>query len=110
MGIDLTLAAIEYERLAPWLPSALVCLNRNYDLQDAIKELPSEPLTGNILWYEGDGLKPRFDDQYGEPLKFVRAVWFRKLELVNLSPGWNLAAMLWVRELPPETPVVLYWH
>lgn len=112
MGIDLTLAPMKYGNSDWWLCSNRLTLDRDYDLQERIKALPSYPTypAKNIQWYEDDGVKDRATDAYGDPLRFVRAVQFRRVLDDQCRSEWNLAALKFIQALPPLTPIVLWWH
>ena len=140
MGVDLTLCPYEWlphHYLAPeWLDHAVamacenveaktpcsesathlaytrIRLERDRSLMAEIQRLPSYPLPPNVrfMWYGDEGVSEIDKDAYGLPLRWVYA---RDLATVGqkrkLSP-WNAAVLAMIRELPGETPVVLYWH
>jgi hypothetical protein len=49
-------------------------------------------------------------DAYGTPLTYVTAGELARVKLPKDSTPWNVAIFAMMAALPPETPVVLYWH
>lgn len=89
--------------------STLLTFSNAWETQDQLKELlkNARPVPkARIRTYAG--LVPK-KDHYGNPLTFVPAgafVGFQK------KPGvmeWDLAIAAFLRILPPETPIVLFW-
>jgi len=109
MGMDLTLAI----DLWPGLNRSLLAydrmsVTRNYDLFDQIRTLEPRPLERYLDWYGDEGIERRDDDPYGAVLTYLTAG-----ELGKLDPGegWlNVAAWAYLRALPPNTTVLLWWH
>ncbi len=109
MGLDLTLVfhrldilpdILAYDRLALW---------RSQDLFREIKDIPSQPLEMRFTWYEDDGLVERTTDPYGAPLRWCWASDLAKLEITQDMHPWNAAVLAFVRALPPELKIVLWW-
>jgi hypothetical protein len=119
MGLDLTLCPIQYDDEGIWRAYNRLSLCRDYYLFSRFSNIgrtevkpvtkPS-PLRDNItlLWYNDDGLEKRRDDPYGTPLTYVEACEFNKIDTVCLNP-WNRAVIEFIRSLPEDTPVVLWW-
>lgn len=112
MGVDLAW-------VPQWINSALAVtrlyLDRDYQLQGAIKKMSPHPLCEPIEWYGDNGVEKRTNDQYGDPLTFVNAgviqhAWDRgDIEVMDLS-DWNRASLAFIRELRPNHRIVLWWH
>jgi hypothetical protein len=111
MGLDLTLA------YSPWrsdqgAPEPLLysrlSLNRDYELFDQIKELPVIPVTGPVLWYGDEGLETRETDPYGDRLTWVNAFHFHNVKGSENSE--NAAILAFVRTMPPDRRIYLWWH
>lgn len=110
MGIDLTVLPNRfydqpgfgdgYNRLEFW---------REAKLFDRIRELKSFPLESDrrFAYYSDDGIEHTLTDAYGSPLQYVEA-W----EFINVHSDnkWNNAVIQFLRSLPLQMPVVLYWH
>jgi hypothetical protein len=116
MGIDLTLMPGKFtgggRPILDWfLATERISLDRDYALQDRIRLVPTQPLPFGVRFrnYEDDGLKDRTDDQYDTPLTWCRAGDLAKVSDGDCSP-WNKAAMAFVRALPPDILIVLWWH
>jgi hypothetical protein len=126
MGLDLTLVPKQWGKFNPhardwFLAHTRIDLDRDYYIFDQIENhrdtgvrqvCDPKSMPGNVDfdWYYDDGHRKTLEDPYGSPLKFVLA---RELTKVNLSAGasaWNKAVFAMIRALPPETPVVLWWH
>jgi hypothetical protein len=123
MGLDLSVAPIKYasDDFKWWLSYTRLAFDRNYDLFGQITDcgrdtlppiLTPQPLPDNIKfdWYDDSGLKTITEDAYGSPLTFVRAGEFTKLQLPKQSGEWNRAMIMFLCQIPPKTPVVLWWH
>ncbi len=118
MGVDLTIAFNVVPQVAPqkgglqFLASSRVRLDRDYDLWDLIKIVPSHLFPEVIDWYEDDGITSRDKDPYGEPLRYAKAGDLAKL--VNSLPDgcsqWNRGVFQFLASINPEIWVALYWH
>jgi hypothetical protein len=112
MGMDLDLGIAKYaEDIGSWwLLYDRLRLDRDYNLFDQFVVLTREPIPTDIKvdWYSDDGVQRIKEDAYGNLLRFVRAGEFNKIELKKTSQ-WNKAVFSFLRQIPPDTPVVLYW-
>lgn len=109
MSINLTFIPIKFEDQKPWADMAHV--SASFDLNwEAIEALDSFLLPeGTLFRSSTDGTVAVKSDPYGKPLKFVRAWQLAKLDISEVT-SWTAAAFAWIRALPPQTPIVLYWH
>ena len=120
MGIDLTLV-MTWPFVNParnlssdFFPANKIDLDRDSELWDCIRKLPSNQLPMEMRWFEDDGLKSRTDDRYDTPLRYVRAADIA----ARIGPRgedrpwsrWNAAVMEFLGRIDPETWVVLFWH
>jgi len=113
---------VSYFKQDSWLCYDRLGLNRNYELFAQIDEEKSRmpaieavcdpkdiPQGKRVHWYGDDGLKTITEDPYGCGLTYVDA-----REFANVEPGetgdWNKAVLAFLKALPPETPIVLWWH
>lgn len=118
MSIDLTLAfdcdwnsrrVIAYSRLE---------VTQDYHLFALIRSLPQHQLPPKmeVLWYDDDGCRYRTDDAYGAPLRWVKAIDLAKAFFDFLSDSlkeedsYTNATYHFLANLPPDTPVILFWH
>ena len=109
MSVNLTLAVDRYGFNGP-----ILCYERHrldwqdYEAFDRIKA-EAVPLTDGVQWYEDDGLKAWGEDPYGKPLTFMSAHSIaRHLSAAPLR-GFDAATLAYLKALPPETRVVLWW-
>ena len=110
MGLDLRLYPNRWRSQRPLLSNAQV-LDRNYELFDAIKALPAVAVPEAPLAYDDDeGLKPTATDSYGDQLTQVWAGVLAGIPEETWGRSeWNRAALAYLRTIPPDTPVVLWW-
>jgi len=121
MGLDLILVPIRYDRINWWLATNRLDTDRDYNLYEQIaehgrttpiKRLPAPrplPEKTHFEWYEDEGLKIRKDDPYGSPLTMLTAGELAQAD-TSQSSAWNKAVWEMIRNLPPDTPIVLWWH
>jgi hypothetical protein len=122
MGLDLTVAPIRHTSSNWWLGHTRIDFDRNYDLFGQIADCgrgggppvipPPMPIPPGVRfdWYSDEGIKTETCDPYGEPLTYVIAGWFSKVNAPEQTGKWNRAVLQMLQALPPETPVVLWWH
>lgn len=125
MGMDLALSPFTHHP-SQWkwhLETARLPLDRDYRLftqvskkvmgteEDVEQICKPKPLPPNVKFdaYEDEGIKTRKTDPYGEKLTYVLAEELAKLDLTGVSP-WNRAVFAMMKQLPPDTPVILWWH
>lgn len=66
------------------------------------------PPRSRFSWYGDEGLKDYTTDPYGTPLTYLTAA-----ELLSVAPPENErgpSVWAYLKALPPDTPVVLWWH
>ncbi len=116
MGVDLTLVP---ERFAPsdcMLGVTRFMLDRNSDMFNVLRKLPINRFSSKFRYwkYGDDGLETVNRTPYDDPLTFLYASDFSELpadfnEEEELSE-YNSAVFAFIRKLPPETRILLWWH
>jgi hypothetical protein len=123
MGLDLTLLPVDYEREGWGYAHTALALDRDLDLLDRIRTLPSTPVPASFDtyrgWRESDeyGYGNTQHDGYGAPLRCVEAGALVPLSSTVPHPAAptttseaNRAAWCYLAALEPHTRVALYWH
>jgi hypothetical protein len=59
--------------------------------------------------YQDEGLTYTDVDRYGEPLTFTTSADLRGLRTPNDISPWNRAILAFLRSLPEDVRIVLYW-
>lgn len=123
MGTDLALGFSPHHQYAGTSPAfpfvlfdttnRLVC-DRQYGFFTAICALQPQPLPGHwmVVWYDNTGATTvATDPAFLRPLTYLEAGRFALLDPagLTLSP-WNRAILVFLQALPPESPLVLWWH
>lgn len=113
MGLDLTLIFQTNPNSKCFHSTDKLSFTRNYDLFDKIQKIKAEPIPTEIIFYYGDA-KTKIDS-YGDALKYIKAGDLAKVEYIDepwndFFLAYNKAILEFVRALPPETMIVLYWH
>jgi hypothetical protein len=116
MGVDLKMLVVDghYPGVISFAHTMMET-GQNYDFHNKVKKLPSEPVPDDFTSYvardaEGESCYGQVrDDCYGERVRMVRAGDVVKL---RYKQGYTRlkAAIAYLRELPPDTWVALYWH
>lgn len=104
MGIDLTLMPMNAHASFTLLP-----LDRDYDLHDKIQALDSQPIPNGFVAYNGAGFTALPKDAYGDPIRYVLAGALRELAINSIHVR-NRAAWAYLKELPDDHQIALYWH
>ena len=80
------------------------------DRQEALAALAT-PLGRPLYVYEDGGLRATSEDPYGTPLTFITAhmLWRSKLLRHSDTRPWDNAIDEFVRLLPPDTRIILWW-
>ena len=112
MGVDLRLHPMKYHTMDWWLGTESFSLDRDYELQFQVKRCASKliPSTKRVQLYKDHGVSNTTEDAYGELLRYAEAGELAKCSLSKNASPWNRAAWEFIRNLPPETPVILWWH
>lgn len=113
MGIDLRLIVVRDRDRTWWLERNTLDLDRDYSLQQRIKdaETPKPIPNGTTLSIYGDkGLYDATNDPYGDALTWIEAQAFGSISIVTEYSHWNSAVVTFLKMLPPNTAVVLWWH
>ncbi|KXK08790.1 MAG: hypothetical protein UZ21_OP11001000345 [Microgenomates bacterium OLB22] len=64
------------------------------------------------LWvgvYTDEGLQMTREDAYGEELMWLYAHELLATLSLCVRNRWNKAIMAFIKAIPPETPIILYW-
>ena len=123
MGMDLTVAPIRhYENNNWWLAHTRIDFERNYEIfaqisgehgrdksAQVLQPIPLPP-TVKFDWYEDSGLLTRIEDSYGGKLTYVVANDFHTVYIPANTGIWNRRLIEFLRGLPAQMPVVLWWH
>ncbi len=117
MGVDLTLYPIQaYEDYPPdgWVIATTRIDLRRHRAFKVIRELPQTPWpTRPTFRLQSDttGIsEPWCCDGQGIPLCYVLAGVLGAVEALAVDSVWNAAVLAFVRALPADTRIVLYWH
>jgi len=113
MGIDLTLVVEAYIKDDDYpLAYERLRTDRNYDLHDSIKQCGVvEFRKGRKLhWYNDEGLEYTDEDYYGERLTSTRAKLVADAMAKHKLTPKNNAVMQYMKALPPDTEIFLWWH
>ena len=109
MGLDLTLLPARFRMLDGFHGYDRLGMHRDPELFDQILALPSLELHRPLDWYGDEGIESLAADPYGNVLRFCQAG-----DLGRTAPAfrstWNEAVLAFIRALPPETEIVLWWH
>jgi len=62
-----------------------------------------------VRHHEDDGLKCDDTDRYGKPLTYTTSTELRRLKAPEDLAPWNEAILAFLRTLPPEKRLILYW-
>lgn len=116
MGVDLTLLPVLGN--GHWFSHQVIQLERRRDLWDQIAELRQQDVPEKLSCYlartaEGETCYGDIDqDCYGDALKWTTPAELLKLkDYHEVQDNWqNKAVWAWLAEVPPDWPIVLYWH
>lgn len=116
MGIDLKVMASSFRELQDeMLPTATLRFERDSAIfsklaADAVpclvRRLPSDLKVG---CYDDEGLVFRQNDRYGRPLTSLTSAELATLEVPDGTCPWNIAVLAFLRGLPEDVRIVLYW-
>jgi hypothetical protein len=113
MGVDLTLVPDRFESgsrpILGYTRLPLMC--RWYRLHEVLRSV-ANPLLEGLMWYADEGIETVKVDAYGDDLRWVLPSQFLKAAsdtTENLEP-WDKAVVAFIRELPPMTRIVLWFH
>lgn len=117
MELDLTvLPDIYYDSKIESTGSHRLQFNRDIKLFERIRRMKSQPLPEgrriSLGSYKDEELIFYTHDDFGEPLRQVEASEFMNMWLYShiQTDPINQAILVYLRSLPPQMPVVLYWH
>lgn len=124
MGLDLALIPIQYHtNLRLWYGGTRIQCDRDYDVfaqipgchyrgpEYARKPVARSRQLGAVelsTWTGDEGWAHVEEDPYGTPLEYILAGHLAKVNVDKASP-WNQACFAFIRALPKDTPVVLWW-
>lgn len=111
MGIDLkVMASFFREHGGEMLPTASLRFERDSGLFGRLsrlaRPLPEGLKVGN---YEDEGLTFTNVDRAGSPLTFVTPADLAGLDVPAEVSPWNIAILAFLRALPDDMRIVLYW-
>jgi len=116
MGVDLTLLPL----IGPdfWASHDVIQLNRRSALWPEIAKLKQHPIPMPLTCYlsRGEDGESRYGntekDPYGDPLKWTTAAELLTLKdhEVVVDDWQNRAVWAYLSHMPPDWPIVLYWH
>ena len=113
MGVDLRLIIVHDKNRRWWLANNTLGLDRDYTLQAYIKnaERP-KPLPDSVTLtvYGDDGVYDAKEDPYGDSLTWIESKSFGAVPIVTEFSSWNSAVITFLKMLPRDTAVVLWWH
>lgn len=119
MGVDLTLAPIRHKDMGWWLATERLSLDRDGTghviggMEGMIGPVKTFPLPESVRfdWYGDNGVHETRNDSYGSGLEYAKAGDLARVmsKIKEMTP-WNEAVMAFVKALPKDTPIVLYWH
>lgn len=124
MGLDLTLIVNRFgdKFTDMFVATDRLSLYRDYSLfaqlspdieaeeGDCVCDPLPVPKDWSVEWHDDDGLRRITTDAYGSPLTYLTARDFEPVEFGAKAYPWNVAVVDFVKSLPGETQVVLYWH
>lgn len=114
MGIDLKLWPAPLANIGSVHTTQVALhLDRDSALFDRVRGVRTVPVPFDWRvydYFEDTGMERITEDAYGEPLTMVFAEKLAAVPLSDDTSCWNRATWAYLRELPPDTPVVLYWH
>jgi len=121
MGIDLRLLIESMKTPNRDLCHTIISLERDYELWERIKRLTICETDIEVCSWFGDNYGTKDNDAYGGKLTYTTAkdivrrffVIMPKmlgLQLQHKSTPLNNAAMEYIKALPEETRIYLYWH
>lgn len=110
MGVDVRLLPLIGRDF--WAAHEILDLERCSHLWPQIRALPSEPIPQPFSFYQNEGYGPRSEDGYGNPLRYVTAGALVTLaDRPSVTDNWkNRAVWAYLAEMPPDWPIIIYWH
>jgi len=122
MGLDLKLIPVDCDSVKQAWGHTLLTLDRDRGLWEAIKRVPSMEFRRDFNCYVADipdgkwggesGYGNVTEDALGEPLSFVYADELGRvvdLEIMGEKSPHNVPAFAYIKALPKNTKVILYW-
>lgn len=70
----------------------------------------AKPLAKGVEWFNDNGLVTHTNDLYGDQLTYVPAEQLISSLEPTAQSDWEKSVVTFVRNLPPRTRVVLWWH
>ncbi len=116
MGIDWTVLASYFrEHRGEFLPTASLRFERDHRLFAQLSADATPPLVRLLPpglqagVYRDAGLTFTATDGYGKPLTFATPGDMRALRLPGDLTPWNCAVLAFLRALPPDNRLILFW-
>lgn len=123
MGLDLALGISPYQRFAGTSPvhpvvyfptETRVLCDRHYAFFAAIRALAPHPIPAHwrVIWATPTGEGSHTTDPATlQPLTMLSAGAFHALDPAPLVlTPWNQAIVVFLQAMPPDIPIVLWWH
>ena len=119
MGVDLTIAVSDTSEPGDpdgkgraWIANAWFEMSRDHDLWAAIGNLPVHAMERPVIWpFMHTDVQTTETDGLDGPLGWVAAGDLaRAIETSKQPYVWNLAITAFLRALPANAGVVLYWN
>lgn len=114
MGVDLRLLPFDHDNGTFAYSHTILNFDGSYEFYDRINKLPQMPVPPDFTSFCGRSKKhddtcygETVETPYGEPVKFALA---GDLAKVKLDGRWQEATQAYLKRLPPEAKVALYWH
>lgn len=116
MGVDLRLLPFDADQGDFAYSHTMMEVGRDYDLHGKIRALKSMPVPSDFTSFCARGVdgEPTYgktsETPYGEQLEYVLAGHLAAIKLPR--DAWYGVRAVWayLKELPPQTKVALYWH
>ena len=112
MGLDLAVMPMRFKDMDWWLCTERLSCDRQHELFESIQMLPAKPIPAkkSVQVYDDDGIREVKTDPYGSPLTYLTAGEMSKARLPKGLTDWNKGIMAFVKSIPSDTPVILWWH
>lgn len=117
MGVDLRLLPFDCDKGDFAFSHTIIQFNRNYELWDAVENLPQLPVPKSFTSFSGrnegwDDISygETNEDPYGKPIQYTTAGELSSITGEGLRTKWDAPTWAYLDALPPETKVALYWH
>jgi hypothetical protein len=117
MGVDLTLMPLLGKSV--WCAHEMLGLERRRELWDKVAELPQQQIPNAVCCYvarDKTSGQPRYGDAeitpHGDKITYTTAADLLTLkDDESIQDNWkNKAIWAYLAQMPPDWPIVLWWH